>query len=235
MKRKLFGLLGDKVKNNTLIIVLCVCVIAAGTISYYSVKDINNKIKNQQIKGVADSKASQSEQIEDVQKEQNNVPLQPLPSPTAKPDDKAVDTVPQEPVEVDSTAFEMPVTGGEIFNAFSRDELVYNKTMEDWRTHNGIDIKASKDAAVRAGADGMVKNIYTDGMLGTVVEIEGKEYTARYCGLAQKVQVQKGDSVTRGQTIGAVGEIALELSEVSHIHVEIIKDGVPVDPLTYLQ
>ena len=28
---------------------------------------------------------------------------------------------------------------GRVLNAFSGDELVYNKTLGDWRTHNGID------------------------------------------------------------------------------------------------
>jgi murein DD-endopeptidase MepM/ murein hydrolase activator NlpD len=50
-------------------------------------------------------------------------------------------------------------------------------------------------------------------------------YTARLCGLAENTMVHKGDRVKQNQPIGTVGEIPLELSADSHIHLEIIKDG----------
>ena len=41
-----------------------------------------------------------------------------------------------------------PVSG-RVLNGYSGDELVYNKTLGDWRTHNGIDYACAKDAAIR--------------------------------------------------------------------------------------
>ena len=42
-----------------------------------------------------------------------------------------------------------PVSG-RVLNGYSGDELVYNKTLGDWRTHNGIDYACAKDAAVQS-------------------------------------------------------------------------------------
>ena len=50
-----------------------------------------------------------------------------------------------------------PSMPGCVLNAFSGDELVYNKTLEDWRTHNGVDYGGAgrcrwpQLAAVRCG------------------------------------------------------------------------------------
>jgi len=46
-------------------------------------------------------------------------------------------------VEEEEYVFELsyPVDG-EIIEKFSEDELVYSRTLGDWRVHNGIDIKA---------------------------------------------------------------------------------------------
>ena len=43
-----------------------------------------------------------------------------------------------------------PSMPGRVLNAFSGDELVYNKTLGDWRTHNGVDYACAQDAQVCA-------------------------------------------------------------------------------------
>ena len=58
-----------------------------------------------------------------------------------------------------------PVSG-RILNAYSGDELVYNKTLGDWRTHNGIDYAAAKGEKVSAPAAGKVTLAGADGKLG---------------------------------------------------------------------
>ena len=63
-----------------------------------------------------------------------------------------------------------------------------------------------------------------------MVEIEHEGFTARYCVLDKNTAVKAGDTVTRGQTIGTAGEVAMEVNDESHIHLEIIKDGKYVNP-----
>lgn len=236
MKKKLFGSLGEHIKTNWVTVLLGLSVVAAGALSFYTVNDINQKLKNQQMPGPQEisqpQPTAETEQAQDVGKTADNVPLKP------QTENSAVAAKPQPsplPTETPQTEkdFVLPVDG-KIFAPFSDNELVYNKTMDDWRTHNGIDIAASKGSAVKSACDGTVTDIYQDGMLGCVVEIKGKNCTVRYCGLDEKTAVQKGASVRQNQPIGTVGEIPLEMAEQSHIHLEFIKDGQYKNPDKYL-
>ncbi len=239
MKNTLFGRLGSKLSENRLVAVLMVGVVAAGIFSYTTINRINNQLENQRLQQIQVTPRPTEEPVQDVQTEQENVPLPGRITTKPKPDtDKETRVQPQPteaPVAAETTpAFVMPVAG-KIYNAFSGEELVYNRTLGDWRTHNGVDITAKKGDRVHAGADGTVKTIYTDGMLGTVVEIDHSGFTARYCGLSEKPFVNVGDTVTQNQSIGTVGEITMEVAEESHIHLEIIQDGRAVNPDTVLK
>lgn len=232
MKKRLFGQLGEKLKGNALTIVLGICVIAAGIFSYNTIKGINKQLENQHLQKIDATPSpapSSSEEIKDVQEEQENVPL---PAKPEKKDEKKEEKEEKETVEPKVTPkekFVLPVRG-KIYSAYSGDELVYNRTLDDWRTHNGVDVSASIDEVVHSGADGKVVKVYADANLGNVVEIDHGDFTARYCGLAVKTFVNEGDSVTQGQNIGTVSQVDIELAEQPHIHLEIIKDGKTVNP-----
>ena len=244
MKKTLFGSLGEMIKGNAVMIILGLCVVAAGALSFYTVNDINEKLEQQHIENPNSYTDSKSEEIaQDVHNEAQNVPLKDKSGPSQSKDkteskdaaasagDVAVDEAAgEQPAKAE---FVLPVNGT-IFAAFSGDELVYNKTMDDWRTHNGIDIRANRDNAVKAATDGTVTAVYADGMLGNVIEIDNGKYTVRYCGLGDNLLCKKGDVVKQGDSIGVVGEVPLESSEESHIHLEILKDGVWQNPDNYL-
>ncbi|MBQ7903046.1 MAG: M23 family metallopeptidase [Oscillospiraceae bacterium] len=232
MKNKLFGQLGDKMKGNRLILFLVAAIGFAGFYTYETIKSINTQLQNQRLQKVEETPSpAPTEEVQDVQQEQDNIPLPASPSVVQKQPQADVQAQPeQQPVEETAAQqFVLPVNG-KIFFAFSGDELVYNRTLEDWRTHNGVDISAPPNDPVKAGAKGTVKAVYEDGMLGTVVEIDHDGFTARYCGLNSSTFVKEGDSVTQGQSIGSVGETPLEVAEESHIHLEIIKDGKTINP-----
>ena len=232
MKNKLFGRLGGQIKNNRLVCILLLGVAGAGFFSYRTISGINKRLENQQLQNIETTPApTPSEPVKDVQTEQNNVPL---PNNTPRPKQPPQQEVQAEPAPTEApvqaeTGFVLPVAG-KIYSAFSGDELVYNRTLDDWRTHNGIDITAPHNDPVKAGASGTVAAVYEDGMLGTVIEINHGDYTARYCGLNAKTFVKEGDSVKQGTTIGSVGEITMEVAEESHIHLEIIKEGKNINP-----
>lgn len=238
MKNRLFGQLGSKLKDNVFTVVLVGAVALAGVFAYQTVNNINKQLEDQHLQNIRQSSRPQSRrQVEDVQTEQENVPL-PSAS-TSKPQSsagsKARSGSSSRPERRQTQAkFVLPVSG-KIFNAFSGDELVYNRTLDDWRTHNGIDISAAKDEPVKAGADGTVTKVYTDGLLGNVVEIDHGTFTARYCGLDSNAYVKAGDKVTQNQNIGTVAEVDMEVLEEAHIHLEILKDGKTVNPDTVLQ
>jgi murein DD-endopeptidase MepM/ murein hydrolase activator NlpD len=139
------------------------------------------------------------------------------------------------PVMAKELSFVWPIPG-DIAAVYSVDELVYNKTMSDWRTHDGIDIKGLLGTKVVAAADGTVTDIINDDLLGTTVIIDhGNGLKSIYANLAKTPVVKKDDKVAMGAVIGAVGDTALgETCEVSHLHFAMIKDDAPVDPCKYL-
>ncbi len=55
---------------------------------------------------------------------------------------------------------------GTTVTVFSTTELMYDETMADWRTHNGLDIQAAEGDAVKTAASGMVVSIKSDELMG---------------------------------------------------------------------
>ncbi len=242
MDNNFFALAKKKIGENTIGIMLAVMVIVAAVLSFTTIRDINNKLSQQEIQELSQTPMPMpTEEADVVGKTEENVPL---PNASNKPEEEAVEapnptqepTQTQEEVEqvIVDNSFSMPVEG-EIIVEFSGDELVYNRTLEDYRTHNGIDISSSKDNAVYSGKTGTVLDVYTDGLLGVVIEIDHGEFIARYCGLNEKTFVSKGDEVAKGQTIGSINEVPMELNDETHLHLEILVDSVYVDPQTILK
>ncbi len=156
-----------------------------------------------------------------------NAPTQEAEAPV---EDVAVDETlltTQEPL-----AFIMPIEG-EVFAPYSQGELVRNLTLGEWRTHDGVDIRAAKGSPVRAVADGVVSQVYHDPMWGTVVEItHAGGLTSVTSGLDPAVAVKQGDSVRIEDTIGVVGSILSEVSLDDHVHFGLKQDGKWVDPIS---
>ena len=62
-------------------------------------------------------------------------------------------------------------TNGSLLKEYSVEVPVFSVTMEDYRTHNGIDIYVQKGERVLAAAAGTVKEIWEDPMMGTCMSI----------------------------------------------------------------
>ena len=135
-----------------------------------------------------------------------------------------------------TTQFIFPVEG-EVIKEFAKDNLIYSETLEEWITHPGIDIKADRTTIVKSVADGTVKSIKNDPRYGLTVTIEHADgYTSVYSSLLTAEFVKEGEKVTQGQTIGTVGNSAVfEIADEPHLHFEILKDSVQVDPSIYLE
>jgi len=154
----------------------------------------------------------------------------PAPEETPPPDPEQPAPAVQEPLQ-----FVWPV-GGRVEVYHSMDQLIFDRTMGDWRTHAGMDIAADLGEQVLAVATGTVEQIFHHDLLGTTIIINhGNGLQSLYANLVETPVVEAGQWVAMGTPIGAVGTTALAKSGVvHHLHLEMIEDGVRVDPLHFL-
>ena len=133
-------------------------------------------------------------------------------------------------------SFSKPVEG-EIVKEFAQDNLIYSNTLEEWTTHTGIDIKAEKTTVVKSAEAGMVKSIKNDPRYGLTIVIEHQNgFQTVYSNLLTSEFVVEGENVEKGQSLGTVGNTAaFEIADEPHLHFEILKDSVAVDPSIYLK
>ena len=196
-------------KGKGFYLALALCILAAAASSFWAIRNVMQRF-GPNADSSLEQEGTQEWDLPDVQVEQkvNDVPV-----PSAKPSQPS------------SSASGSGDSG---------DELVYNETLQDWRTHNGVDIACAENAPVKSAVAGTVCNIYDDGMWGRIVEVEAGELTWRYAGLAaDSVQVSVGDGVSAGQALGNVGEVMAETAGGPHLHLEVLKGGNRVDPEHY--
>lgn len=138
--------------------------------------------------------------------------------------------------EVKEPSFSAPVEG-EVQKEYAVDKLVYSETLKEWVTHTGIDIKAEKTTVVKAAEEGTVTAIKNDPRYGITVIIEHSGgYETRYANLLTAEFVTVGEKVTKGQTIGTVGDTgAFEILDEPHLHFELLKDGEYQDPTSIIK
>jgi murein DD-endopeptidase MepM/ murein hydrolase activator NlpD len=97
--------------------------------------------------------------------------------------------------------------------------------------HEGMDFTAPIGTPVRATGDGEVSDIYKTGPQGLKIVIDhGYGYKTIYAHL-EKFSVKKGQKITRGESIGTVGNSGM--STAPHLHYEVHKNGKPVNPINY--
>lgn len=104
-------------------------------------------------------------------------------------------------------------------------------------THNGLDLAAPTGTPTYAAADGTVLYAtndggYNGGAGNWVVIDHGNELVSKYMHHSS-VFVSPGQSVTKGQQIGAVGNTGF--STGPHLHFQVELNGTPVDPMIYLR
>ena len=143
---------------------------------------------------------------------------------------------PEHAEEVPAADYFIRPVRGEVERSYSLEELSYDRTMSDWRVHDGWDIAAELGTPVLAVANGTVKAVYEDELYGTVVKIDhGSGVESLYANLMASPVVKAGDTVTVGDTIGAVGSTALaENAEVCHLHFAMTENGASRDPAVWM-
>ncbi|MBE6940377.1 MAG: M23 family metallopeptidase [Ruminococcaceae bacterium] len=198
-------------------IALALCLLATGVIGYYTLlqpeEPTRNVVSPQPV-------------------------IQPDPEPVEEPIVEVVEPEPvAEPTPQDLLPQVISPLDGTTVTVFSMTELMYDQTMADWRTHNGVDIQAAEGDAVKTAADGTVLTVAQDEMMGVTVVIEhAGGYTTQYSCLQENPPVQEGQTVSAGDIIGYVGSTAAAESDMGpHLHFSVSKDGKIIDPAEYVE
>ena len=117
----------------------------------------------------------------------------------------------------------LPVEG-KIIVDYAMDKLVYNKTLDEWRTHSGVDIAADANTPVKAAGNGKVIDIKKDPRLGYLIIVEHTSSVKTiYANLKEETNVKIGDSVKTGDCLGWIGKsAAFEFADEPHLHFEVL-------------
>lgn len=121
---------------------------------------------------------------------------------------------------------------GEILKPYSIDNVIYSKTLELWKTHDGVDIAGDIGTNVKSMERGKVEKIYNDAFYGTTIIIDhGQGYKSQYSNLAEEVTVKEKQTIKKGDTIGKIGATAIgEIKDQPHLHIQLFKDGISINP-----
>lgn len=190
--------------------------------------------------GAGNAKAPQTPRVEQAQTpsvvQEDPVPAAPVIQPEevelpTEPEDREVLAAPE-----DFLPQVVSPLDGTTVTVFSMTELMYDETMADWRTHNGVDIQAGEGDAVKTAADGTVRAVTVDELMGVTVLIDHADgYTTQYSSLQEAPPVAEGETVSAGQTIGYVGATAAAESAMGpHLHFSVSLDGKQIDPREYV-
>ncbi len=226
----------SKLKGKGMVIAILFGLLAISTAAILGVRETEQKLtKDEVASNIIDNTASvpdESEAWKDaaastVQETENTETM------TKPKEESKTDTKKEEEAKPNTlTGFVLPVEG-EIINPYSNGEMVKSLTLNDWRTHDGVDIAAKAATPVKACNAGKVESIENDplwGMCITLTHPDGSK--SYYMGLDNNIPVTKGQNVALGEVIGSVGTTAeIEQALDTHLHFAMKRDGNWVDPL----
>ena len=239
MKRPFLERLGTVLEEKGFYIALLLCAAALGISGYHLLTDGSS----------AQAEAPVVEPVtvtvRPTPAERSVTPQKPqvsaTPRPTARPRPSATAAPSPSPLqtpdpEAAAPAFSVRPVEGEVLTPFSTDTLTYSQTMGDWRTHEGLDLTAELGTPVAAAAEGTVRAVQQDELMGTIVTVEHTGgLVSVYANLSTEPVVESGNQVQAGDVLGTVGgTAAAESADEPHLHFALLKDGQPVDPADYL-
>lgn len=232
-----------------LFVCLCIVAIAAVLISRRNAE----LAKNAALVGNKETQYTEpdnsKEVVDNTEEDDETAPVvsTPVDNKDSSSSDESADNDSGNTVAENDVRLKMPVDG-EITKDFSKDAIVKSMTLQQWETHEGIDIACDIGSPIMAAADGKVVEVRTednniDSILKTgygisvIIEHPNGLRTV-YSNLAESttdedgnvvsaIKVKTGDTVKCGDVIGYAGDTAqreMVSIEGSHIHFEVLKN-----------
>lgn len=145
-----------------------------------------------------------------------------------------IDTPVDVPPVTEKQVFISPLKECVVKHDAAFDKLVWNETLKQWRTHNGIDLAAAAGDDVYSVSDGKVtkvENTILDGVVVTVSHANG--FVSVYKGL-ESASVEVDAEVKGGDVIGKVGNMMCEQNRGAHLHLEMLQNGKYVNAMDHI-
>jgi murein DD-endopeptidase MepM/ murein hydrolase activator NlpD len=98
--------------------------------------------------------------------------------------------------------------------------------------HKGIDIAAVNGQAIFATGDGLITFAGPKGSMGKMIVIDHGHGMATRYGHLKTFSKKQGDNLRRGEVIGFIGLSGRTTGP--HLHYEVLVNGIPVKPRTYI-
>lgn len=212
-------------------VTMAVCLLVVGICGYFLLLDDDEPAPELEPDTSVTAPAPEITEPEEPPVVETAAP-EPIPAAPPMPEVEIDDT----PVMAEAPRLVISPLQGDVVTAFSVDELLYNETLADWRTHDGIDIAAALGDSVLAACSGTVMAVTKDALMGATVVIDHPDgFQTTYANLQSDPAVTVGESVSAGQIIGAVGDTAAaEAAQGPHLHFSVTQDGDAVDPNEFL-
>lgn len=230
----------DFFKNQGLYVALVLCLLVVGAaVLMLALPPSDDQEAEGDAPITVQTRQSGDESISSIVQIPTKVPAtrQPAPSETPSPSATAQPTpAPSVKPTTTTTKAASPVSG-EVIWGFAIDKLVYSKTLDQWMTHEGVDIAAAEGTEVKCVLSGTVKEVYEDDALGYTVVVEHSSgRSTLYANLSSNIPVKAGDRVNSGAVLGTVGTSAIsECALEPHLHFGFYVDGKAVDPSKYVK
>ena len=234
------------VRDKGFYIALAVCIVGASAAAWAtasrtldSIEKNNRQIVEQGISGEekpswsSSSAAASSRGAEESRQNISSIEKPPASSTSAPSSSSA--SAPEPLPDSPTFAYTLPLEGGKVLNPYSGGQLVKNKTLNVWRTHDAVDIQGEKGARVYAIGDGVVASVTNDALWGGVVQIDHPDgRSSVYSGLVTGERIKAGTEVLAGEELGTLGDIPAEISAEPHLHLALTREGKAVDPAEVL-
>lgn len=205
---------GGFMKRNALYLMIILCIASVATVIALAVTQSGANGNNNNLN---------QEDIPSINNPNDNTDPDVTPDPDPEPD-----------VTPEVQTFIMP-TNGTISKEFFDTMLVWNATLDEFSTHLAVDF-TSEDLQVLASTDGTVSEVgynALDGYFISLVHDDG--YKTVYKSLEQLSTLERGDKVEKGKNIGKMSTSqGTEFLDGNHLHFEVWKDGIPINPLEVL-
>ena len=104
----------------------------------------------------------------------------------------------------------------------------FHPILKFFRPHEGIDLICDKGNSVYAPAKGIVIECRYSLSFGNVIKVKHTNNLITLYAHLSKFNVKEGQTINRGDVLGFAGSTGL--SSGSHLHYEIHRNGIPVDP-----